>query len=87
MLIRLTVEPCSRLTVDVFVPLPQQQRSQQQQDQANADTAHDQSRVVRFLSQSHRTQGSDGVRLTPLGGGREGRCYGCQLNLTGTAGK
>lgn len=53
-------------TIDVFVPLPQHQRSQQQQQQADAHAAHYQACVVLLLSQRHLAQMSDGVRLPPL---------------------
>lgn len=56
----------SALTIDVFVLLPQHQRSQQQQQQADTHAAHYQAHVVLLLSQRHLAQMSDGVRLPPL---------------------
>lgn len=56
----------SALTVDVFVLLPQQQRSQQHQQQADAHAAHHEARVVLLLRQRHLAQMSDGVGLPPL---------------------
>lgn len=56
----------SAFTIDVLVSLPHQQRSQQQQQQADTHTAHYQARVVLLLSQRHLAQVSNGVRLPPL---------------------
>lgn len=56
----------SAVTVDVLVSPPHEQRSHQQQQQADTHAAHHQAREVLLLGQRHLAQVPDGVRLPPL---------------------